>query len=562
MCHRTQNQRESQLLVLGFAQQYYTDNLLNSEEGKAVGLSYFKERGFTQDTIEKFHLGYGLEEWSGFTNAALEKGYQKEYLEKAGLTIVKENKSFDRFRGRVIFPIHNFTGKVIGFGGRILKSDAKAAKYINSPESEIYEKRRVLYGIYYSKQAIVAQDNCLLVEGYTDVISLHQEGVENVVASSGTSLTEDQIRLIKRITNNITILFDGDAAGIKASFRGIDLILEQGLNVKIVLFPDGEDPDSYARKVGGADLKAFIADSAKDFIAFKTGLLLEEASGDPVKKAALIREIVESIAVIPDAIARSTYIHECGKLLSIAEQVLINELNKIRKKRVDQKRREQSSITPDDYYGDPAYKSGHPMQEQDLTSTLVDYGSEPQERDVVRFLLNYGNINIVVSDESDEAEDEDVKEEELEISVAKYIVEEIANDGIEFNHPVYNTIFKEFAKAVESDLEIGQEHFIHNEDSKVAELAIDLIFSPHNLSKNWEERHHIYVHAEDEVLKNAVERTVYSLKMAKVKKMISENREKIKDSEDDNSREQLLQEYQNLLEAKNFISKYLGRVVN
>jgi len=554
------SERESQHVVLTHAQKYFSDILMKNDEGKAIGLSYFKERGYTEETIEQFQLGYGLDNWDAFTKDALEKGYQLEYLEKTGLTIVKEDKHYDRFRGRVIFPIHNFSGKVIGFGGRVLKKDVKAAKYVNSPESEVYEKRRVLYGIYYSKKDIVAQDNCYLVEGYTDVITLYQSGIKNVVSSSGTALTVDQIRLVKRITNNITILYDGDSAGIKASFRGIDLILQEGLNVKIVLFPEGEDPDSYAMKVSTEELHDFLQENAKDFIGFKTGLLLEEASADPVKKSALIREILESVAVIPDAISRSTFLHECGRTMDISEQILITELNKIRRKNTDQMRRQAG-----DYRQEPVeipisdYKSGFPGASENVYDKGETILNEPQERDVIRFLLNFGDSRIDL--ELKKSENKKEVKTGGEITVEQFIVNELANDGLEFETKVYGNIFREYEEAVKSKVTLDQQYFLQHSDPEVAELCVDLVFSPYALSKNWEERHQIHVSTEETILRKAVEHTVYSLKMSKVKRLIAENREKIKVSEDEATRANLLKQYSGLLEAKKFISKVLGRVV-
>jgi len=554
------SERESQYVVLAHAQKYYSDILMQHKEGKAIGLSYFKERGYTEEIIEQFQLGYGLESWDAFTKEALEKGYKIEYLEKTGFTIVKEDKHYDRFRGRVMFPIHNFSGKVIGFGGRVLKKDPKAAKYVNSPESEVYEKRRVLYGIYFSKKEIVAKDNCYLVEGYTDVITLYQSGIQNVVSSSGTSLTEDQIRLIRRITNNITILYDGDAAGIKASFRGIDLILKEGLNVRIVLFPEGEDPDSYARKVSRDELHEFLQQNSKDFIAFKTGLLLEEASTDPVKKSALIREIIESVAVIPDPISRSTFLHECSRTMDISEQILIAELNKIRRKNVDQNRRRGG-----DFRQDPVeipiseYNNGFPSAAETSNERTTALSVDPQERDVIRFLLNFGDVKIELQTKSSS---QDEPREEGEITVEQFIVNELTNDGLGFESELYGKVFQDYVEAVKGDKTLDQQHFLNHPDPEVAQLCVDLVFSPHSLSKNWEEKHQVYVATEEMSLRKAVERTVYSLKMAKVKRMIDDHREKIKNTEDEKQREELLKEYGGLLEAKKYISKVLGRVVN
>ena len=326
------NERESMYLVSNFAKDYFHNLMLNTNQGKAIGLSYFKERGFTDETIQKFDLGYCLDEWDNFTKAALEKGYDLKYLASTGLSIVKENRQFDRFKGRVMFPIHSMSGRILGFGGRILKVDKKAAKYLNSPESDIYHKSKILYGIYQAKKEIAKQDNCFLVEGYTDVISFNQSGVENVVASSGTALTSDQIRLVNRLTKNITVLFDGDAAGIRASIRGIDLILEQGMNVKVVQFPDGEDPDSFAKAHSETELKEFLETAAQDFINFKVSLLLKDSNNDPIKKATVIRDIVASISKIPDSIQREVYVQECSRIMEISERVLFSELAQILKK--------------------------------------------------------------------------------------------------------------------------------------------------------------------------------------------------------------------------------------
>src|SRR4051812_4038323 len=326
-----ENHRESLMIVTGYAAKFFHESLLETDEGKSIGLSYFKERGFNNDTIKKFELGYSPDQWEAFTGQALKEGYQEEFLAETGLSVKRDNGSlYDRYRGRVMFPIHSFTGRVIAFGGRTLKNDKNVPKYVNSPESEIYHKSNVLYGLYFAKKAIRDEDNCYLVEGYADVLSVHQAGIENVVASSGTSLTTEQIRLISRFTQNITILYDGDAAGIKASLRGLDMILEEGLNVKVVLFPDGHDPDSYVRLVGTNGFKKHIEDNKKDFILYKTTLLLKEVGNDPIKKSEVIRDIVESIAKIPDSIKASVFIKECSHILQIDERALLSELNKMR----------------------------------------------------------------------------------------------------------------------------------------------------------------------------------------------------------------------------------------
>jgi len=374
------NEKESLFAVSAFAQKFFTDQLFNSEEGKSIGLSYFKNRDLLEHTIEQFQLGYSPNSWDAFTKHALKNGFNLEYLVKSGLTIDKNGNQFDRFSGRVIFPIHNLSGRVIGFGGRILKSEERKAKYVNSPESDIYSKSQVLYGIYYAKNAIIKKDNCYLVEGYTDVISLFKAGFENVVASSGTSLTTDQIRLIKRYTPNITILFDGDEAGLKASFRGIDMILEQGMNVKVVMFPQGEDPDSYVRSHRSIEVEEFLATNSKDFIQFKTNILLKDAKKDPVKRAGLIKEIVQSIALIPDQIIRSVYVRECSVMMEMAEQTLMNELNKNLRKKFKQSNQQS--------FPEQILEAPEIPAEKQLEVNYND--TEYQEKDVIRLLLNFG----------------------------------------------------------------------------------------------------------------------------------------------------------------------------
>ncbi|MEL7146033.1 MAG: DNA primase, partial [Bacteroidota bacterium] len=395
---QAQNERESLFIVLNFAKDYYKELLWENEEGKSIGLSYFRERGFSEETIREFDLGYSLDKWDGLIKAADEKGYRQEYLEKAGLKIVKENKAYDRFRGRVIFPIHNITGKVVAFGARILIKDKKQPKYINSPETELYHKSHVLYGIYQAKQAIRREDNCYLVEGYTDVISMHQAGVHNVVASSGTALTEDQIKLISRFTNNITVLFDGDSAGIKAAMRGIDMILEGGLNVKAITFPEGEDPDSYSKQLSPSAFKAFLHDGATDFIKFKTSLYHADTAADPLRRAETIREIVNSIAKIPDSIKRTVYLKECSSLLDISESVIIAELNKILLK--TNKDKQLKELRDSENLERQQGAVVLPPEEDLLPKvTSLETIIKEQERESLRMLINYGAQMIQDKDE-------------------------------------------------------------------------------------------------------------------------------------------------------------------
>lgn len=540
------DEKESMLLVNAFAQKYFSDTLFDRPEGKSIGLPYFKERGFSEAIIKKFQLGYSLDEWNAFTEAAIKNGYSLEFLEKTGLTIRKDDgKTFDRFKGRVMFPVHNLGGRVIAFGGRILKKDEKAAKYLNSPESEVYHKSKVLYGIYFAKNAIVQHDNCYLVEGYTDVISLHQSGVENVVASSGTALTTDQIRLIARYTKNVTVLYDADPAGIKASLRGIDMILEEGMNVKVVLFPPGEDPDSFARNHSTSEVQAFLKANAKDFIVFKTNLLIKEVEGDPVKKAMLIRDVVDSIAKIPDPIIRSTYAKQCSALLDIQEQIIIAELNKIRrtqlKKSVDKEETEEI-----------------PLDLLPVHQPTADEDAEHQERDIVRLLLNYANHDLHFIEE---VQDEDGRPEikQTTVKVAQFIINELENDGIVIENPVFQKLFSELFSLAQGQESLDQQSLMHHPDNDIANLAISLITSPHILSENWEAMHRISVPSEEEVLKQAVIRSIHAIKIRSVMKLLKENREKIKQEYTaGNDIDSLLQMQQQLERVKMELSKELG----
>ncbi|MDZ7742594.1 MAG: DNA primase [Bacteroidota bacterium] len=539
------NEQESLYHVSAFAQKYFSDLLFENDEGRAVGLSYLKERDFNEETIKTFHLGYCLDQWEDFTAHALNNGYKLEFLEKSGLTIIKEDKKYDRFRGRVMFPIHNLTGKVIGFGGRILSSDKSKAKYVNSPESDIYNKSRSLYGIYFARNEIVKKDSCFLVEGYTDVISLYQAGIRNVVASSGTSLTAEQVKLIKRYTPNITILYDGDEAGLKASFRGIDMILEQGMNVKIVLFPEGEDPDSYVRSHRTAEAEEFIEKQARDFISFKTDLLSKDAGGDPIKKANVVKEIVRTIANIPDGIYRNFYVKECSNILDVPEQTLMNELNKILRENFKKKfRQEESPEVPE--------TTDYTSEEQ----IAVDPSDTSfQEKEVIRLLLNYGTEEVVF-----EKEDEKGRMEEIQVKVAEFIVHDILQDEIEFQVPVYQRIFDEFVAFHEKGEIPGQKHFISFDDESLSEVAVNLISDPYELSSNWE-KHKIYVKTEKDILKNAISSCVLSFKARKVDNLILQTQQKIRDTKDEQELKELLQTQVNLKKVSIAINRQLSRII-
>jgi len=500
---RRQNERESLFIVLGFARSFFQRNLLETDEGKAIGLSYFRERGFTDPVISRFELGYSPETRDALTNEALSKGYTSEALVNAGLSIRKDDvpedapsAAFDRFRGRVIFPIHNVSGKVIAFGGRILRTDKKTAKYINSPETAVYHKSDVLYGIYQAKNAIRQQDLCYLVEGYTDVISLHQGGIENVVASSGTSLTIEQIRLISRFTPNITILYDGDDAGIKAALRGLDLVLEEGLNVSIVTFPDREDPDSYMRRVGAGPFREYIRTAAKDFITFKTEVLLKDAGEDPFKKAALISEVVESIMKIPHAIQRQVFFGRVAERMKIGEDMLISEGNKILRKKIGQQQKEKerasSQRVSDALAGLPSEEAIVPAADPAETPAVpvqapARSSRHYQEEASARLLVLFGTVEL-----------------EPGVTVCHYILQEV--QGLEFLDERYSRLMRLCRDNFEKGMIPDTDYYVHHDTPEIRELAIHWVTPKYEVSNLWFDKHEIYVPTELDMLeKNSMQ---------------------------------------------------------
>lgn len=547
---QTANEKESLFIVSQFAAKYFVEMLKESEEGKAIGLSYFKERSFREDIIDKFELGYNPDEWEAFTKTALDKGYKIEYLEKSGLTIVKGEKHFDRFKGRVMFPIHNISGRVIGFGGRTLKAEKKTAKYLNSPESEIYHKSKVLYGLYQAKRKIVEKDTCYLVEGYTDVLAFHQSGIENVVASSGTSLTIEQIRLIKRYSSNITILFDGDAAGIKAAFRGIDMILEEGLNVKVLAFPEGEDPDSFAKSRSSSELQDFLNDSSKDFIKFKSELLIEEVGSDPIKRAGLIKEIVSSIALIPDPISRAVYLQECSNLLDIDEQALLSELNKVRRNRLSKKMQKDNRQFEDAPPPPEEFPSMDAELERKQVASAIDY----QEEDIIRTLVKFGQEDLKIDGLNEEGE----KTSET-INLASYLVHEIENDGLRFKSELMNKIFELYKSAIDENKNIQERELVIHSDKEIAEFVIETLMEKYSLSINWVEKHNILTIKEEEILDKKVHKSICSWRLIKVQEMIEEKQEELKSKSE--HYEELLIEMDRLLAAKKALAFELGRII-
>ena len=558
------DERESMFLVSEYARDYFHNILLENEQGKAIGLTYFKERGFSDEIIKKFQLGYALNDWDAFTNEALNKGYNIKYLESTGLTIVKQDllsstgtKQFDRFKGRVLFPIHSMSGRVLGFGGRILRSDKKAAKYLNSPESDIYHKSAVLYGLYYAKQRIAKEDNCFLVEGYTDVISLYQSGIENVVASSGTALTEQQIRLINRLTKNITILFDGDAAGIRASLRGIDLILEQGMNVKVLMFPDGDDPDSFAKKVSNTELKDYLDNNAKDFINFKVSLLMEDAQNDPVKKAGLIRDIVVSISKIPDRIQQEVYLQECSRIMDISENVLFSELAQL-----DKKERREASKSSRSGYGQATEGQTSPKMQKTAQIEKIDE-LKKYEREIIKILLLYGNNEVdfedfVVGEELDDEEIQPIKKTRFNNVVSNEIYLNLQEDEVEFTDEVFKQIYYEIIDQLNQNKTVLADAFINHDNQEVSSLVTNILMEDekHTLS-NWGSKE-IIIKSKESNLSKMVLDTIYNLRRVLIQQKISSLMVDVAEAAE---RDQVLESVVNYTNLRQRLFERLNRVV-
>jgi DNA primase len=611
-----QNERESLLIVLNYAKNYYQNNLFKHDEGQSIGYPYFKERGFSDKTINTFELGYSLESWDAFTKEALKSGYNLEVLEKAGLTIIKEkeappaprggafdsvissdnseekapplgaggaSRSFDRFRNRVTFPIHNVSGKVIAFGARILKADKSQAKYLNSPETEVYHKSNVLYGIFQAKNAIRTKDVCYLVEGYTDVISLHQAGIENVVASSGTSLTIEQIRLIGRFTQNITVLYDGDTAGIKASLRGMDMILEEGLNVKLVVFPEGEDPDSYVQKIGSDEFVKHIQENAKDFITFKAELSLKEAAGDPFKKAELIKDMVGSISKIPDSIKRSIFFQKTASLMQIDEQLLISESNKItiergRQKEKDRERDnnrqrlqndlpkgvtlskpapninlgEMPSFSEDEdfsgFLGDfaPNQTVAEPLIDSPDSPRVTIKGMYPQEQECIRLLINHGTREVD-------------PEQAKGVTLVHYVLHEI--DGMNFETPLYQEILSTFREHLLKEIILPTDYFIGHENTPIQQEAINLITERYSASDEWAS-FDIFVPVKDYKLPDVVYQNLLRLKKAYKEIENEQLHKKMFNTSSPEEGDLLLRQFMDNKEVVKQIANILGTVVS
>ncbi|MBN1199528.1 MAG: DNA primase [Bacteroidales bacterium] len=538
------NERERLFNLNQFAADYFIHTLHTMEEGKAVGLSYLKEREIRDDIIRKFQIGYCPSVWDAFTSHAQKNGYTTDILVESGLTLQKEERYYDRFHSRIIFPIHSASGRIIGFGGRILSADKNRPKYINSPESSIYNKSKSLYGLYFARNAIASHDDCYLVEGYTDVIALHQAGIEQTVASSGTSLTQEQIRLIRRYTTNITILYDGDPAGIKASFRGIDMILEEGMNVRIVLFPDGEDPDSFTRKHHPDEVKAFIANHAENFILFKTHLLLKETAGDPIRKASLIKEIVATIGLIPDGITQSVYVKECAEVMEVPEQILMNEVRKIVRSKLKK--------------GLPATEPTDIIAVAEKTPPQEEFALDPdeyQEKELIRLLLLYGEAEIPIT-----RLHENNQEEVSMIQVADFMVMDLSGDDLHFRNPTLEAVFSVYREGFEQGRIPSRDQFISHADPEISRTAIDLMVTPYELSDNWE-KNNIFIETEEKRIKQLVFTAILSFKGKKLDTMIAEKLLEIQTITDPADQAILLQELKNLKQSSMLINKELGRVI-
>lgn len=565
---QAQSDRESMFILNEYARDYFVKQLFNHQEGKAIGLSYFKERGYREDIIKKFQLGYSLEQRDAFSVEAQKAGYRKEFLLKTGLAAGGENNQplYDRFRGRVIFPVHTISGKIVAFGGRILKKVQNTGKYVNSPESEIYSKSKELYGLYFAKGAIVKADKCFLVEGYTDVLSMHQAGIENVVSSSGTALTHGQIRMIHRFSENITLIYDGDTAGINAALRGIDLLLEDGMNVKVVLLPEGEDPDSFAKKQNAESFNRYIAEKETDFIRFKTELLLKEVGDDPIKRAGMISNIVNSISIIPNSITRSVYIQECSQLLKMQERVLIDEINKIRRrnweKKREQKNRESVLIDTD------KEDNGVEITSQQALKSKSGNPFDRYEREILRYIVRYGNTPLFRKFETRKQKvGKSVIEEEVLVEegpgVTEFVRYDLERDNIVFSNESYQLIFEEAADHTEDESFDSAQYFLNFPDTKISKLASELINDRYQLSK---------IHSkmlgeefgdqnsrllEQNHLNTFVPRATTELKNAYVLQKIEEVKEDMKKGSHENSL-LLISKLRQLQEIKKILAKTLG----
>lgn len=544
------SERDSLYIINEFAKNHFMQNLHESEEGKAIGITYFEERGFRKDIIERFQLGYSINVSDDFTKAAIAKGYKLEYLQNVGLVKTKDERNFDFFRGRVMFPIHSISGRVLGFGGRTLFTDKKIAKYYNSPESIIYNKSEILYGLFFAKGDIVKYDECLLCEGYTDVISMHQSGIQNVVSSSGTSLTKEQIKLVKRYTQNLTILYDGDAAGIKASFRGIDLILEEGMNVKVVLFPDGEDPDSFAKKTSTTELETFIKSHKQDFITFKASILLKEGESDPLKKSELIREIVHSVSLIPDQITRSVYVQEISRQFDISETIISNELMRLRKNTIAKQIQEPELREVPLPQNTESFNSNQAPEliQNDKESNFIF------EKELIRLMLKFGIREVQIPNAIDS--------EKSKTSVIEFIQEELNKDELTFDFPLFAKIYSQFIDGLTENTLYSSSYFLRHEDQEIVSFVSDIESNEQELSHNWANKHKIFTRLESDDLYSTVIFSIYNFKYNKVDLHLKQLKRKLAtETFEDDDLLLLLSEQMAYERVKKAFSEKLGRII-
>lgn len=554
-----QTERESMLIVMQYAQRYFSETMLQIDEGKSIGLGYFKERDLKDDIISKFQLGYSLEEKNSFTNTAIKNGYTPKYLAKTGMSIlsnryvegnkIKGNDLFDRYAGRVMFPIHDDGGRVVAFGGRTLTKDKKIAKYINSPETEIYNKSKILYGLWLGKKTIQEKDTCFLVEGYMDVIAMHQAGIENVVASSGTSLTVDQIKSIHRFTKNIVVLYDGDEAGQKASSRAIPLLLEEGMNVKLLQFPDNDDPDSFSRKVTIQEFHDYIETNVTDFLYFKTKKLKEQTKNDPIKLAGVIKDIVENIAIIPDNIIRSIYIKECSNIMEIEESILQLEVNKIRRK-VSPKQKKEDSVLDENSQTEILNQTN--FQETN-ENTVLKFDSE--EKELLRIMLLHGNILVKIDAETEN----EVAADDLEITISEFILYELWRDQISFENPIHQVILDEYILELSHDRIPTIQHFSMSQNPIISSFVINNIINNYELSNKWEKLG-VYISEEINDIKKSTENLLFSLKEKKINSFINQKQDLLKLTNPEET-EHIIKEIIQLIDLKKRVNKLLGRIV-
>ena len=539
--------RESMYAVTDFAQSFFSKMLTESQEGKNIGLAYFQERGFTAESIDRFHLGYSPDQWDAFTKAALDAGFQEEFLVSSGLTIQKGEKQFDRFKGRVMFPIHSMSGRVMGFGGRILKQDKQAAKYVNSPESEVYQKSKVLYGLYQAKQHIAKQSNCYLVEGYTDVIQMHQAGIQNVVSSSGTALTSDQVRLIRRLTDTITLLFDGDAAGLRAAMRGVDIILEAGMQVSICTFPEGEDPDSFVRNHQATEVKEFLKKNTVDFIQFKAKLLAKEGKNKPIRKAETIREIVQSISIIPDAIRREVYVQSCASLMNISEDVLFSTLSQLLQKK-DQKV--------------PKARKLNEMQVVNVPEQKVDPRFE-LERNIISLLLLHGQEEVSFEDvvmQSDQEGKIVLIPTKISVKVYEKIYLDLQQDEVELSTQSFRELYSSLLSIYNSQKPLVIETFLQELSSEQSEMVSGIIMNDeNNVLHDWE-RKNIVIKDKKAEIGRWLQQTILNLRCLLIQEKIGELQNKTVESHVETHRE-ILEEVNDYVGLKKNLSNRLDRVI-